>query len=175
MTTPTVSGCWTIPTADDMHALGVCLGQILRPGDVVLMDGDLGAGKTTLAQGIAAGLGVTQPVTSPTFVIAREHPPAGTSPGLVHVDAYRLSGPDEIDDLDLAPVMVTSVTVVEWASGVAEHLHGHPLRLTLHARDDDVREVAWHAAGPRWVGDLSRVAGCGEPPSTPRTGRGRRA
>jgi tRNA threonylcarbamoyladenosine biosynthesis protein TsaE len=172
VTASAAGGCWIVPTADDMVALGTCLGKILRAGDVVLMDGELGAGKTTLTRGIAAGLGVAQPVTSPTFVIAREHPPTDVSPGLVHVDAYRLSGADEIDDLDLVPVMGTSVTVVEWASGVAEHLHAQPLLLTLHARDDDAREVAWQASGQRWVDDLSRVAGCGEPP-WPRTARGR--
>jgi tRNA threonylcarbamoyladenosine biosynthesis protein TsaE len=151
-----------------MYSLGICLGKILEAGDVVLMDGELGAGKTTLTRSIAEGLGVSQPVTSPTFVIAREHPPAGVVPGLVHVDAYRLAGPEEIDDLDLAPVMAESVTVVEWAAGVAEHLHAEPLVLTLRVRDDEVREVAWQAIGARWVDDLSRVAGCAER-SAPRT------
>ena len=126
------------------------------------MDGELGAGKTTLTRGIAEGLGVTDPVTSPTFVIAREHPPTDGAPGLVHVDAYRLAGPDEMDDLDLAPAMATSVTVVEWAAGVAEHLHVEPLVLTLVARADEVREVAWSATGQRWADDVSRVAGCGD-------------
>lgn len=151
-----------------MHSLGICLGKILCSGDVVLMDGALGAGKTTLTRSIAEGLGVSQPVTSPTFVIAREHPPAGPVPGLVHVDAYRLSGPEEIDDLDLAPAMADSVTVVEWAAGVAEHLHAEPLVLTLRVDRDEVREIEWQAIGVRWVDDLSRVAGCAER-SVPRT------
>jgi tRNA threonylcarbamoyladenosine biosynthesis protein TsaE len=168
------SGAWEVPTADAMHALGECLGAILQRGDVVLMDGELGAGKTTLTRGLAAGMGVSGPVTSPTFVIAREHPPAGSVPGLVHVDAYRLGGPEEIDDLDLSPVMATSVTVVEWAAGVADHLHAEPLLLRLSARPDESRVVQWRADGRRWEADLSRVAGCGEP-SSARTGRGRQA
>lgn len=131
-------------------------------GDVVLMDGELGAGKTTLTRGLAEGMGVQEPVTSPTFVIAREHPPTGQAPGLIHVDAYRLGGAAELDDLDLTPAMDASVTVVEWAAGVADHLHAEPLVLTLRSSADEVREVEWSAAGQRWVADLSRVAACGD-------------
>lgn len=144
-----------------MHALGVCLGRILRPHDVVLLDGALGAGKTVLTRGIADGLGVAGPITSPTFVIAREHPPTGTAPGLVHVDAYRLGGPEEVDDLDLGPAMAGSVTVVEWARGVAEHLRHDRLELTLTVAEDEARLVQWRAVGRRWSdADLTRVAGC---------------
>jgi tRNA threonylcarbamoyladenosine biosynthesis protein TsaE len=168
------SGRWLVATPDAMHALGRCLGSILRASDVVLMDGELGAGKTTLAAGLAAGLGIDEPITSPTFVIAREHPPTSTAPGLVHVDAYRLSSPGEIDDLDLEPVMPTSVTVVEWAKGVADHLHADPLVLTLRVLPDETREVTWQARGSRWRHDLSRVAGCGERSSS-RTDPDRRA
>jgi tRNA threonylcarbamoyladenosine biosynthesis protein TsaE len=153
-----------------MHDLGMCLGRLLRAGDLVLLDGSLGAGKTTLTRGIAAGLGVTDPVTSPTFVIAREHAPTASAPGLVHVDAYRLSSPDELDDLDLAPAMATSVTVVEWARGMAEHVRDDRLELSLTSGLDDSREVVWTAVGSRWGSDLSRVAGCGAPswrPSSP--------
>lgn len=159
---PVTSGQWVVPTSEGMHSLGICLGQLLREGDVVLMDGELGAGKTTLTRGIAEGLGVSQPVTSPTFVIAREHPASERAPGLVHVDAYRLSGPGELDDLDLAPAMRDSVTVVEWAAGVAEQLHAEPLVLTLQAGADEVRQVTWSARGQRWADDLSRVAACGD-------------
>ncbi len=165
----TPAGVWHVPTAESMHALGVCLGKILRAGDVVLMDGELGAGKTTLTRGIAEGIGVQAPVTSPTFVIAREHAARGDTPGLVHVDAYRLSGPDEVDDLDLGPAMASSVTVVEWAGEVAAHLHPEPLALTLTITDGDGRTVRWRAEGARWQADVSRVAGCGES-SSPRTG-----
>lgn len=158
-----------MPTAESMHALGVCLGQILQAGDVVLMDGELGTGKTTLTRGIAEGVGVRGPVTSPTFVIAREHAARGGTPGLVHVDAYRLSSADEVDDLDLGPAMASSVTVVEWAGEVAAHLHREPLALTLEVTDGDGRVVRWRAEGARWEADLSRVEGCGES-SSPRNG-----
>lgn len=161
-------------TPQHMHALGVCLGSVLRAGDVVLLDGELGAGKTTLTRGIAQGLGVTGPVTSPTFIIAREHPPHADVPGLVHVDAYRLTGPDELDDLDLGPAMARSVTVVEWAGDVAAHLDAAPLRLVLTAPDDDTRIVTWTADGERWLPDLSRVAGCAAG-SSRRTAPGPRA
>jgi tRNA threonylcarbamoyladenosine biosynthesis protein TsaE len=154
-----------------MRALGVCLGKMLRAGDVVLMDGELGAGKTTLTKGIAEGIGVLEPVTSPTFVIAREHPATTGVPGLIHVDAYRLRGPDEMDDLDLAPAMSGSVTVVEWAAGVAEHLHADPLVLSLRVEPDDTREVSWQASGDRWLAEVSRVAGCAER-SSPRSAPG---
>lgn len=165
------AGVWHVPSPERMHDLGVCLGGLLRAGDLVLLDGGLGAGKTTLTRGIAEGLGVAEPVTSPTFVIAREHAPTAMAPGLVHVDAYRLSAPDELDDLDLAPVMASSVTVVEWASGMAEHLADDRLELALEAAPDDSREVRWSALGVRWQPDLSRVAGCGEL-SSPRAAPG---
>ena len=156
------SGVWDVPTADAMHRLGVCLGRLLCAGDVVLMDGELGAGKTTLVRGIADGLGLDEPVTSPTFVIAREHPPRGERPGLVHVDAYRLSGPDELEDLDLGPAMAVSVTAVEWAADVADDLHTQPLALTIEVADDESRRVRWRADGQRWADELTRVAGCVE-------------
>lgn len=161
-------GVWHVRTAASMHDLGVCLGQILRAGDVVLMDGELGAGKTTLTRGIAEGLGVRGQITSPTFVIAREHAPRRGTPGLVHVDAYRLSSADEVDDLDLGPAMAGSVTVVEWAGEVAAHLHRTPLELVLQVTDEDSRTVRWRAEGDRWEADLNHVAGCGER-SSPRT------
>ena len=126
------------------------------------MDGELGAGKTTLTRGIAEGIGVRGPVTSPTFVIAREHAARGGTPGLVHVDAYRLASADEVDDLDLGPAMASSVTVVEWAGEVAAHLHREPLALALTVTDEDTRTVRWRAEGARWAADLSRVAGCAE-------------
>jgi tRNA threonylcarbamoyladenosine biosynthesis protein TsaE len=163
------AGEWLVPTADAMHELGACLGEILRAGDVVLMDGELGAGKTALVRGIAHGMGLDEPVTSPTFVIAREHPPRADRPGLVHVDAYRLTGPDELDDLDLGPAMAASVTAVEWAADVADHLHAQPLVLTIEVDDDESRRVRWRADGQRWADQLTRVAGCGER-SSPRTG-----
>lgn len=111
-----------VPTAAKMRSLGRALGADLGPGDLVLLTGDLGAGKTTLTQGIGGALGVRGPITSPTFVIARVHPPLVAGPPLVHVDAYRLRGWDELEDLDLEASLDEAVTVVEWGLGLAEGL-----------------------------------------------------
>ena len=124
----------TISTAAAMRALGRRLALVLRAGDLVLLSGPLGAGKTTLTQGIAEGLHVRGPVTSPTFVIARVHPrlPAGGGgPALVHADAYRLGSALELDDLDLDTDTGTSVTVVEWGEGLAEGLSADRLEITI--------------------------------------------
>ena len=112
----------TVANADDMVALGRRLAAILLPGDLVVLSGDLGAGKTTFVRGIGAGLGVRGPITSPTFVIARVHPSLTGGPALVHADAYRLTSPAEVDDLDLDASLETSVTVVEWGGGLVEGL-----------------------------------------------------
>jgi tRNA threonylcarbamoyladenosine biosynthesis protein TsaE len=127
-----------VATAAQMRALGRRLASILRAGDLVILTGPLGAGKTTLTQGIGDGLGVRGPVTSPTFVIARVHPqlkPAQglTAPGpaLVHADAYRLGSVLEMDDLDLDADTETSVTVVEWGEGLAEGLAADRLEITI--------------------------------------------
>lgn len=105
-----------------MVELGGRLAQLLVAGDLVVLDGDLGAGKTTLTRGIGAGMGVRGLVTSPTFVIARRHRGASGRPGLVHVDAYRLADGAELDDLDLDVDQEDHVTVVEWGLGLAERL-----------------------------------------------------
>ncbi len=112
-----------LPHAQDTRSLGVALVRSLRAGDVLVLSGDLGAGKTTFTQGLGEGLGVRGPVTSPTFVIARTYPP--TQPGglpLIHVDAYRLGGAVELDDLDLDAQVAQSITVVEWGAGLADRL-----------------------------------------------------
>lgn len=127
-----------VATADEMHALGVQLGRLLRAGDLLLLTGDLAAGKTTLAQGIGDGLGVRGPVTSPTFVIARVHPNLGTGPALVHVDAYRLGSLAELDDLDLDADLAEVVTVVEWGHGMAEALSEDRLEIVLARLDEGV-------------------------------------
>ncbi|MFS0868157.1 tRNA (adenosine(37)-N6)-threonylcarbamoyltransferase complex ATPase subunit type 1 TsaE [Microbacterium sp. 179-B 1A2 NHS] len=104
----------------DMEELGRQLGATLRPGDLIVLTGPLGAGKTTLTRGIGAGLGVRGPVQSPTFVIARTHPSEVDGPPLVHVDAYRLGSPAELDDLGLD--VDRSVTIVEWGRGMVDGL-----------------------------------------------------
>jgi len=113
---------------DAMAALGARIAAEVRAGDVVLLSGELGAGKTTLTRGLGAALGVRGTVTSPTFVLARTHPRAD-APSLVHVDAYRLGGADELDDLDLA--FDDSIVVIEWGAGLIEHLVDEWLAVTI--------------------------------------------
>ncbi|MCD0447648.1 tRNA (adenosine(37)-N6)-threonylcarbamoyltransferase complex ATPase subunit type 1 TsaE [Actinocorallia sp. API 0066] len=136
-----------------MHALGVGLGERLRAGDVVVLSGGLGAGKTTLTRGIGEGLGVRGPVTSPTFVIARVHPSLVDGPPLVHVDAYRLGGFAEVDDLDLDADLAHAVTVVEWGEGLVEGLAEDRLEIRMtRIGDGESREVAVSGVGARWAG-----------------------
>lgn len=158
-----VPGARELPTVEDTRALGAELAGLLRAGDVVVLDGPLGAGKTALTSGIAAGLGVRGRVTSPTFVLARRHAPAEPgSPGLVHVDAYRLLGgqdpdaappsptalADQLESLDLDSALDDDVVVVEWGTGVVESLVAAPLVVRLRRRPDtDVRSAEWHRAG----------------------------
>jgi tRNA threonylcarbamoyladenosine biosynthesis protein TsaE len=159
---PPVSSGRVIAVADAaaMRALGATLARVLRAGDLVLLGGELGAGKTTLTQGIAAGLEVRGPVTSPTFVIARLHPSLSGGPPLVHVDAYRLGGWAELEDLDLEATLDEAVTVVEWGEGLAEGLARDRLDVHIHrtvgnAPGDstrDVRDVTITGVGARWAG-----------------------
>jgi tRNA threonylcarbamoyladenosine biosynthesis protein TsaE len=128
---PAVDEQVLVPTADQMRDLGRRLAGLLRAGDLVVLSGPLGAGKTTLAQGIGAGLGVRGLVTSPTFVIARVHPNLGTGPDLVHADAYRLGSRAEVDDLDLDADLASSVTVVEWGEGLVEELADSCLQIGI--------------------------------------------
>lgn len=148
------------PALADAHATrawGQRLGGMLRAGDLVILTGGLGAGKTTLTQGIAEGLGVRGPITSPTFVIARVHPSLVGGPVLVHVDAYRLSGLDELDDLDLDADLDRAVTVVEWGHGVAEDLSSDRLEVVLEG--ETVRTATVLAHGSRWDSALLSVLG----------------
>ena len=141
-----------IATDVAMRELGRELATRLRAGDLVLLTGPLGAGKTTLVQGIGAGLGVRGPVTSPTFVIARVHPVlAGPGPALVHADAYRLGSFSEVDDLDLDADMARAVTVVEWGEGLAEGLAEDRLEISIEPDpDSEVRTVRLAGHGTRW-------------------------
>ncbi len=116
----TLAGRHEIDSPSGMEAFGERIGRMLRPGDLVVLTGPLGAGKTTLTRGIAAGLGVRGPVQSPTFVIARTHPSLVGGAPLVHVDAYRLGSAVELDDLDID--LAGSVVVVEWGRGMVEGL-----------------------------------------------------
>lgn len=136
-------------SADEAQEWGRRLGALLRAGDLVVLTGGLGAGKTTLTQGIAAGLGVRGPITSPTFVIARIHPSLVGGPALVHVDAYRLGSHDELDDLDLDAEIAASVTVVEWGAGMAETLAEQHLEVLLEP-EGDARVVSLRATGARF-------------------------
>lgn len=143
-------------TAEEMRALGERIAAFVRPGDVLILSGELGAGKTTLCQGLGAGLGVRGGVTSPTFVIARVHPSLTEGPPLVHVDAYRLGGLAELDDLDLDMSVEDSVTVVEWGEGLAEGLAEDRLEVTVSRATGDCgserRTVRLTPVGARWVG-----------------------
>lgn len=135
-----------VTTADQTYALGAALGSELQPGDLLVLTGELGAGKTTFTQGLGEGLGVRAGIISPTFVLVRIHPnlPDGPRPGgpdLVHVDAYRLGSAAEIDDIDLENTLDSAVTVVEWGRSRVEHLSESRLEVDLH------RAIGLDAAG----------------------------
>lgn len=146
-----------LPTAEDTHRLGVALGEQLTAGDLVILSGSLGAGKTVLTKGIAVGMGVTGIVMSPTFVIARVHRPATRGTPLVHVDAYRLAGPTEFDDLDLDTDLTAAAVVVEWGEGRAQQLAEDHLLVRLERHPDDSRSAEFAAAGPRWETVIAAV------------------
>lgn len=166
-----------VADAEAARALGRNLANVLRAGDLVVLTGPLGAGKTTLTQGLGAGLGVRGQVASPTFIIARVHPSLVGGPALVHVDAYRLGSLEELDALDLDESLEESVTVVEWGEGLAEVLSEDRLEVTLarpHGGGDGgvdpveadagPRSVTVRGVGPRWAatdlaGALTAVLG----------------
>ncbi|MGO1974864.1 MAG: tRNA (adenosine(37)-N6)-threonylcarbamoyltransferase complex ATPase subunit type 1 TsaE [Propionibacteriaceae bacterium] len=155
-----------VPDTDSMHALGLRLAGILRAGDLLIAAGDLGAGKTTLTQGIGAGLEVDGPIISPTFVISRVHASTSGGPALVHVDAYRLGDLAEVDDLDLDETTADAITVVEWGTGLAEALADHRLEIDIRRSDDEHDEgrlVLITGVGERWAGvDLHALAAEGD-------------
>ncbi len=185
MSVPRWERSFEVGTADETHALAAALGAGLRAGDLLILTGELGAGKTTFTQGLGEGLGVRAGIISPTFVLVRIHPnlPAGPRPGgpdLVHVDAYRLGSAAEIDDIDLENTLDTAVTVVEWGRDRVEHLSESRLELELHRPvggavlgagaggtggvldfdtddADEPRTIIIRGFGPRWA----------EPPALP--------
>lgn len=182
--TPLSGATWErtvrVATAEQTYALGSALAGVLEPGDLLVLTGELGAGKTTFTQGLGEGLGVRAGVISPTFVLVRIHPnlPDGPRPGgpdLVHVDAYRLESAAEIDDIDLENTMDNSVTVVEWGRERVEHLSDSRLDVEMHRTvggadragtrpiagqdavldfdpedDDEPRTIVFRGFGPRW-------------------------
>jgi tRNA threonylcarbamoyladenosine biosynthesis protein TsaE len=139
----------TVASADDMHQLGLKIASHLRAGDLVLVNGPLGAGKTVLAQGVGAGLGITG-ITSPTFVISRVHKAAVP---FIHVDAYRLLDSENpnlyLDDLDLD--IASSITFIEWGGAESARLSEDRLEITID-RSDEVRKVEIKTVGTRWAG-----------------------
>lgn len=160
---------FTLATADETRALAASLARALRGGDLLVLTGELGAGKTTFTQGLGAGLGVASGVISPTFVLVRMHRSQAAGPDLVHVDAYRLGSAAEIDDLDLESTMDGAVTVVEWGAGRVEHLAESRLDVSLVRRtgtagstgtdDDEPRLLRIEGFGPRWRGAVPELAG----------------
>ena len=162
-----------VHSAEETQGLAAQLATLLRDGDVLILIGGLGAGKTTFTQGLGEALGVRGPITSPTFVVARTHPSLVNGPSLVHVDAYRLGAAAEIDDIDLDATVDESVTVVEWGEGMAEQLSDSWLEVRLENRQassndplgtavdgahDETRVITIKPHGPRWVGVPLRSA-----------------
>lgn len=144
-------------SAEETAEVGRRLAALVRSGDVVILAGELGAGKTTLTRGLGAGLQVRGAVTSPTFVLSRVHAADAGKVALVHADAYRLGDAAELDDLDLDAFVDGAVTVVEWGDGVAEALSADRLRVHLRRsrgvdQGDDLRVITVTAVGSRWVG-----------------------
>lgn len=155
----------TIETSESMNRLGVALAGLLRAGDILVLTGPLGAGKTTLSRGIGEGLGVVGTVSSPTFVIARTHKRTDGGAELVHVDAYRLGGPEELDDLDIN--FAQSISLIEWGRGFTDGLSDSWLDIeiershtggqaaeTADLADEelvDPRRIRIIGEGPRWA------------------------
>lgn len=136
--------------ATETQNLGAAIAELARPGDVVLLAGELGAGKTALVQGFGRGLGITEPITSPTFMLARQH--SGGRLVLHHLDVYRLEQMQEVFDVGLPEVLDEGgVTVIEWGDAIAPAIPADFLevRLTFGEGDDD-RSIEVEPVGPRW-------------------------
>lgn len=160
--------------ADQTRALGEDLGRILAAGDLVMLSGGLGAGKTTLTQGIGVGMGVRGRVASPTFIVARVHPSQCDGPDLIHADAYRITDLNDLETLDLDSSLDESVTVVEWGDGKTEAMSADRLvievrrasggqaqrvgnAIDLEHMDDGHRRIILRAHGHRWDGVLDAL------------------
>jgi tRNA threonylcarbamoyl adenosine modification protein YjeE len=142
----------TIETPEEMHELGGRLAQIFEAGDLVLLTGPLGAGKTTMTRGVGEAMGAIGNVSSPTFVIARTHRRVGGGPNLVHVDAYRLGTAAELDDLDID--FENSITLVEWGKGLTDGIAENWLEVVIerdHTGETEIRKVTIEGHGDRWV------------------------
>lgn len=177
MTAPAWELTLNVRTAEQTHVLAAALGARLEAGDLLVLTGELGAGKTTFAQGLGEGLGVRAGIISPTFVLVRIHPnlPDGPRPGgpdLVHVDAYRLGSAAEIDDIDLENTMDSAVTAVEWGRGRVEHLSDSRLEVDLvrslggNAPDSNTRDGATPDADTPAADALDFDTGDGDEPRT---------
>ena len=139
-----------IQDPEQMHQLGLAIAKVLKSGDLLLLNGPLGAGKTTLTRGIGEGLGALGTVQSPTFVLARTHRTT-VGPKLVHVDAYRLNSALELDDLDID--FANSIVVVEWARDYIDGIAEHWLLVDINRdSEDESRLVTISGFGQRWVG-----------------------
>ncbi|MBB6335329.1 tRNA (adenosine(37)-N6)-threonylcarbamoyltransferase complex ATPase subunit type 1 TsaE [Schaalia hyovaginalis] len=164
----------TTRSPEQTRALGRALGEVLRAGDLIMLSGGLGAGKTTLTQGIGEGMGVRGRVASPTFIVARVHPSLVGGPDLIHADAYRISDLEDLETLDLDSSLADSVTVVEWGEGKTEVMSSERLEIAvvrgtggtagraegaidLETMDDGERRVELRPHGTRWDGVLDRV------------------
>ncbi|MDY6214087.1 MAG: tRNA (adenosine(37)-N6)-threonylcarbamoyltransferase complex ATPase subunit type 1 TsaE [Schaalia hyovaginalis] len=164
----------TTRSAEQTRALGRALGEVLRAGDLIMLSGGLGAGKTTLTQGIGEGMGVRGRVASPTFIVARVHPSPVDGPDLIHADAYRISDLEDLETLDLDSSLADSVTVVEWGEGKTEGMSSERLEIAvvratggtagrtggaidLESMDDGERRIELRPHGSRWDGVLDRV------------------
>ena len=141
-----------IHTTEEMHELGLRLGAVLRAGDLVVLTGPLGAGKTTMTRGVGEALRCIGTVSSPTFVIARTHKRENSDVPLVHVDAYRLGSPAELDDLDID--FANSITLIEWGRGLTDGITESWLDIEIerdHTGETETREVSIVGHGPRWA------------------------
>lgn len=167
---------FSVKDRDASIAIGVQLGNLLAAGDLVMLSGGLGAGKTTFTKGIARGLRVRGSVSSPTFIVARVHPSLGNGPDLIHADAYRINDLDDLETLDLESSLADSVTVIEWGEGKTEAFSDNRLEIeisrpcggqaqeeagvvSLEHMDDGRREIIVKAYGQRWeTVDLTTLA-----------------